>query len=89
MKTHSFDKSSLATELRAAGISTILAPKRSLKAQMRYAKNQAAENVLILGDREVNQGTVSFKNLAADGVQQEIRRDAATIAEHIRSYREN
>ena len=80
---------SLATELRTAGISTILAPKRSLKAQMRYANNQAAENVLILGDREVNQGTVSFKNLTADGVQQEIRRDAATIAEHIRSYREN
>ena len=56
---------------------------------MRYANNQASENVLIIGDREVNQGTVSFKNLAADGVQQEIRRDAATIAEHIRSYREN
>ena len=55
----------------------------------RYANNLAAENVLIIGDREVNQGTVSFKNLAADGVQKEISRDAATIAEHIRAYREN
>jgi len=79
---------SLATELRASGISTILAPKRSLKAQMRYANNQKAENVLILGDREVNRGTVSFKNLAADGDQKEIKRDAATIAEHIRCNRE-
>jgi histidyl-tRNA synthetase len=77
----------LATELRAVGVSTILAPKRSLKAQMRYANNQDAANVLILGDREVDRGTVSFKSLATDDTQKEIRRDAATIAEYIRSNR--
>jgi len=77
----------LATELRAVGVSTILAPKRSLKAQMRYANNQDAANVLILGDREVDRGTVSFKSLATADTQKEIRRDAATIAEYIRSNR--
>ena len=77
----------LATELRSVGVSTILAPKRSLKAQMRYANNQDAANVLILGDREVDRGTVTFKSLAADDAQKEIRRDAATIAEYIRFNR--
>ena len=77
----------LATELRAVGVSTILAPKRSLKAQMRYANNQDAANVLILGEREVDRGTVSFKSLTTDDTQKEIRRDAATIAEYIRSNR--
>jgi len=75
----------LATALRAADISTVLAPKRSMKAQMRYANNQNAANVVILGDREVESGVASVKSLAEGGAQAEVSLDAASIAEHVRS----
>ena len=38
----------LATALRAANVSTVLAPSRSIKAQMRYANQQNASNVVII-----------------------------------------
>ncbi|MBC8453266.1 MAG: histidine--tRNA ligase, partial [Chloroflexi bacterium] len=75
----------LATALRAADVSTVLAPKRSMKAQMRYANNQNASNVVILGDREVENGVASVKSLAAGGDQAEVSLDAASIAQHVRS----
>jgi histidyl-tRNA synthetase len=75
----------LASALRAADISTVLAPKRSMKAQMRYANNQNAANVVILGDREVENGMASVKSLAEGGDQAEVALDAASIAEHVRS----
>ena len=75
----------LATALRAADVSTVLAPKRSMKAQMRYANNQNAANVVILGDREVENGVASVKSLAEGGDQAEVSLDAASIAEHVRS----
>ncbi|MDA1278558.1 MAG: histidine--tRNA ligase [Chloroflexi bacterium] len=74
----------LAMGLRASDISTILAPKRSMKAQMRYANNLGAANVVILGDREIEQGVVSIKSLAEDGGQSEVTLDAVSIAEHVR-----
>ena len=75
----------LATALRAADVSTVLAPKRSMKAQMRYANNQNAANVVILGDREVENGMASVKSLAEGGDQAKVSLDAASIAEHVRS----
>ncbi|MBP39195.1 MAG: histidine--tRNA ligase [Dehalococcoidia bacterium] len=75
----------LATALRAADISTVLAPKRSMKAQMRYANNQNAANVVILGNREVESGVASVKNLAEGGGQSEVALDATSIAQHVRS----
>jgi len=75
----------LASALRSAEISTVLAPKRSMKAQMRYANNQNAAHVVILGDREVQNGVASVKSLAEGGDQAEVSLDAASIAEHVRS----
>lgn len=74
----------LATALRAVDISTVLAPKRSMKAQMRYANNQNAANVVILGDREVENGVASVKSLTEGGDQSEVSLDAAAIAAHVR-----
>jgi histidyl-tRNA synthetase len=77
--------STLAAGLRAKDISTVLAPKRSMKAQMRYANSQNALNVVILGDREVENGVASVKSLGEGGAQSEVTLDAAAIAEHVRS----
>jgi len=81
--------SALATGLRAEDVSTVLAPKRSMKAQMRYANNLGAMNVVILGDREVEQGVASVKSLAEGGGQAEVALDANSIAVHVRSLRES
>ena len=75
----------LATALRAADVSTMLAPSRSMKAQMRYANQQNASNVVILGDREVESGVASVKSLGEGGDQAEVKLDAVSIAEHVRS----
>lgn len=75
----------LATGLRAFNISTVLAPKRSMKAQMRFANNLRAANVVILGDREIEQGVASVKTLRDGGGQSEVALDASAIAKHVRS----
>ncbi|MCH8231030.1 MAG: histidine--tRNA ligase, partial [Chloroflexi bacterium] len=76
--------SALATGLRAADVSTVLAPRRSMKAQMRYANNLGAANVVILGDREVERGVATVKDLAEGGGQAEVALDAESIAQHVR-----
>jgi histidyl-tRNA synthetase len=75
----------LATALRAANVSTVLAPSRSMKAQMRYANQQNASNVVIIGDREVENGVASVKGLGEGGDQTEVALDAASIAAHLAS----
>ena len=75
----------LATGLRAAGVSTVLAPKRSMKAQMRFANNLGATNVVIVGDREVERDVASVKSLAEGGGQSEVRLDAESIANFLSS----
>jgi len=62
----------LASELRRAGVATLLAAgERSLKAQMRAADAHRAAYVAILGDRELKDGSVTLKHLA-DGSQETI-----------------
>jgi histidyl-tRNA synthetase len=56
-----------------------------MKAQMRYANQQNASNVVIIGDREVENSVASVKNLAQGGDQSEVALDAASIAEHVRA----
>lgn len=73
----------LATGLRAEKVPTVLAPKRSMKAQMRYANNLGAENVVILGDNEVRKGLVAVKSLAENGEQAEVAINPEAIAHHI------
>ncbi len=62
----------LASELRSKRISAILAPNRSFKAQMRYANQVQAANALILGERELESGTVAVKPMQGDDPQVEI-----------------
>lgn len=75
----------LASGLRAANVPTVLAPKRSMKAQMRFANQQNASNVVILGDREVKTGVASVKSLVEGGGQTEVSLDVKSIAEHVRA----
>ena len=54
----------LASELRGQGITTVLAPDKSLKGQMRYASGIGAAHVLILGERELSSDTVTLRHMA-------------------------
>jgi histidyl-tRNA synthetase len=55
---------STATELRAAGIATIVAPERSLKAQMRYASSLESTSVLIIGEQEIERSVVTLRDMS-------------------------
>ena len=62
----------LAQQLRRQGIACGLdLAARSMKAQMRAANKSGATKVLIRGDQELEQGTITLKNMA-DGSQQAI-----------------
>ncbi len=62
----------LAAELRSNRISTVLAPARSFKAQMRYANQVGAVNAVILGERELESGLVAVKPMQTDAPQVEV-----------------
>lgn len=63
----------LAAALRLRGVSTVLAPVgRSLKDQLRYANTLSARYALILGERELQRGVATLKDLAGDGGQNEV-----------------
>jgi histidyl-tRNA synthetase len=62
----------LATSLRLNGISTILAPERSFKAQMRFANQQSAAFAVILGERELLAGTAAVKPLLSNAPQVDV-----------------
>ena len=68
----------LASDLRSAGLSVLLAPAgKSLKAQMRFAGTLQAAYVLIMGDDEVRDGTVTLKEMAGGEQRQVPVADAA------------
>ena len=54
----------IATRLREANIATVVAPERSLKAQMRFASAVGSPTVLILGAREIERGVVTVRDMA-------------------------
>jgi histidyl-tRNA synthetase len=54
----------IATELRTADVTAILAPERSMKAQMRYASSVGAKTVVILGPKELESGVVTVRDMA-------------------------
>jgi histidyl-tRNA synthetase len=53
----------LVTKLRSAGIPSVAAPDRSLKAQMRYASAVQSPTVLILGEQEMARGVVTLRDM--------------------------
>jgi histidyl-tRNA synthetase len=64
----------LAARLRHQGIPVVVAPEKSLKAQMRYASGVDAQQVLILGDAELAQGVVTVREMDK-GEQRQLRVD--------------
>ncbi len=62
----------LASDLRRAGLSAVVGDsQRSLKAQMRHAGSADATYAAIIGDRELEAGSVTLKRLA-DGSQETV-----------------
>lgn len=56
---------------------------RSLKSQMKYAASIKADYVLILGDQELERGSVILRNME-DGSQRDIALDIETLKEEVR-----
>jgi histidyl-tRNA synthetase len=69
----------IAARLRAESIAAIVAPDRSLKAQMRYASAIGSPSVVILGAREIERGVVTIRNMAT-AVQREVAERELTSA---------
>ena len=66
----------LALKVRSSEGQAILAPDKSLKAQLRYASSVEAPYVLILGESELANGTVTSRDMAT-GEQRELPQDEA------------
>ena len=55
----------LCSDLRLNGVAAVMAPSgRSLKGQMRYASSTNATHAAIIGDRELDSGTVVLRDLS-------------------------
>ena len=74
----------LISDLRDNGLSTVFAPNRSMKSQMRYANNINAKIAIIVGPDEISKGSVNIKDLSAAGSQKEIVLDSKVIFKYIR-----
>ncbi|MFW6174513.1 MAG: histidine--tRNA ligase [Chloroflexota bacterium] len=72
-----------AAALRARGLSVVVAPARSMRAQLRYADSLSAQYALILGDRELERGKATLKPLDGSGEQSEVALDPAAICEAV------
>ncbi len=65
----------ISDKLRSHNFSTIIAPRRSLKGQMRFASNSSAKLAVILGEQEIRNNKLSIKILESKGTQIEIEKD--------------
>jgi histidyl-tRNA synthetase len=73
----------LADELRRAGLRTDRAfDGRSMKAQMRAAGRSGAKVAVIVGERELSDGTAMVKDLARGGEQDVVSRDKVVARIH-------
>lgn len=54
----------IATRMRDAEIPTVVAPDRSMKAQMRYASAMGAPKVVLIGPKEIERGVVTIRDMA-------------------------
>ena len=70
-----------AAALRSEGIAAVVAPDRSMRAQLRYASAVGASFAAIVGAQEMEAGTVTLRTMAK-GTQQEVARGelAAAVA---------
>ena len=56
-------------------ISTIIAPRRSLKGQLRFANNMNAKLAVILGENEINNNSITIKFLNSKNPQVELQNE--------------
>ena len=67
--------SQLARDLRAAGISAVTdIEARSLKNQLTQADRSGAPHAVIVGDEEIDAGTVTLRDLK-EGIQKQVPKD--------------
>jgi len=57
------ESQSLANNLRKNKIKTIIAPNKSVKAQMRYANNVNSKSVIFIGENELKNNSITLKLL--------------------------
>lgn len=74
----------LISDLRDNGLSTVFAPNRSMKSQMRYANNINAKIAIIVGPDEISKGSVNIKDLSTTESQKEIVLDSNVIVKYLR-----
>jgi histidyl-tRNA synthetase len=74
---------SLSSELRRAGIASLVGPStRGLRSQLRYASSVDATHALILGDDELQRGTIVLRDLG-EGEQEEIELKVELLVERL------
>ncbi len=74
---------SLSSELRQAGIASLVGPAtRGLRSQLRYASSRDATHALILGDDELQRGTVVLRDLG-EGEQEELEHRLELLVERL------
>ena len=69
----------LASALRGKGRRAVVAPERSLKGQLRYSSAIGAPGVFILGDAEIERGTVTYRDMATSEQREVARADAPDV----------
>ena len=69
----------LASALRGKGGRAVVAPERSLKGQLRYSSAIGAPGVFILGDAEIERGTVTYRDMATSEQREVARADAPDV----------
>ena len=62
----------IATRLRDAEIPAVVAPARSMKAQMRYASALGASKVVLIGPREMERGVVTVRDMVTAKQNEEL-----------------
>ena len=62
----------IATSLRNAEIPAVVAPVRSMKAQMRYASALGASKVVLIGPREMERGVVTVRDMVTAKQNEEL-----------------
>ena len=77
---------SITSKIRNLGITTILAPKKSIKAQLRYANNIKARFALIIGENEINSNNAKLKPLFINSEEQNVEIDPKIIVKNIKKF---
>lgn len=79
---------SITSKIRSLGTGIILAPKKSIKGQLRYANNIKARFALIIGDEEINSNKAKLKPLFINADEQKIEIDPNIIVKTIKNFQD-